>query len=91
MKNLPEVWEVEWVDSTGKNGWLRDGEARGLCPDIATTVGFLIEEDTERVVMSASTVHLPKEDFGHHVRFDSILSIPRCAIRKSKRIRKARG
>ena len=89
-KNLPEVWEVEWVDSTGKHGWIKGEEARELQPDESTTVGFLVAEDSERVVITPSTVHMPKEEFDHHARFDCVQAIPRCAVRKMRRIRTAR-
>ena len=90
-KNLPEVWEVEWVDSTVDRGWVKDKGARELEPDIITTVGFLTVDDTERIVISPSTVHMPESDYSFHVRFDSPTAIPKCAIRKTRRMRKARG
>lgn len=89
-RNLPEVWEVEWVDSTGTHGWDKDKAARELEPDVITTVGFLITEDKERIVTSPSTVHLPESDYSYHVRFDSPTAIPRVAIRKMRRVRKVR-
>ena len=90
-RNLPEVWEVEWVDSTGEHGWSKDKGARELREDVATTVGFLVTEDKERVVMTPSTIHMPEGEFGHHARFDCVQAIPRCAIRKMRRVRQARS
>jgi hypothetical protein len=90
MKNLPEVWEVEWVDSTSTHGWEKNGEARELQPDISTTVGFLVADDTKRIVISSSTVHMPESEYGNHARFNCPQAIPKCAIRKARRIRKAR-
>lgn len=89
-RNLPEVWEVEWVDSAGDHGWVKDETAVGEHADTVTTVGFLAADDTERIVIAPSTVHMPESEFPIHARFDCPTAIPKCAVRKARRIRKAR-
>ncbi len=90
MKNLPEVWEVEWTDSAGAHGWERDEAARELKAEVITSVGFRVAEDAERIVISPSTVHMPKSERGRSARFDCPTAIPKCAVIKMKRMRKAR-
>lgn len=89
-RNLPEVWEVEWEDTCGSHNWHRTEDARETMPDRVTTVGFVVNDRPDALLMTSSTVRLAKEDFERHSRFDCVLAIPKSAIRKSRRLRKAR-
>lgn len=90
-RNLPEVWEVEWVDSSVGHDWNKDDEARRTRPETITTVGFLVADDTERIVISSSTVHMSESEYGGHARFSCPEAIPKCAVRKARRLRKVRA
>lgn len=89
-RNLPEVWEVEWVDSSAGHGWNKNAEARQTQPDVITTVGFLLETDSKQVVICPSTVHMPESEYNNHARFECPAAIPKCAVRRMKRMRQAR-
>ena len=89
-RNLPEVWEVEWVDSTVTHGWGKTKDVDDEREDNITTVGFLVKDDEKRLVLTASSVHMPTEEYDRHTRFDCLQTIPKCAVRKMKRMRKAR-
>ena len=89
-RNLPSVVEVEWEDSTTSHGWNKSEEALGVKPDLATSVGFLIEETPKLVRLTGCTVHLAEKQFDRHSRFDCVMVIPRSAVRSMRQIRKAR-
>lgn len=91
-RNLPEVWEIEWVDSTISHGWQKDGEARGLTADTITNVGFVVEETDNEILVSPSTVHMTEDtaERDRHSRFECVTVIPKVAIRRRVMVRKAR-
>jgi hypothetical protein len=89
-RNLPEVWEVEWDDTCGSHNWHRSGDAEDTLPDRVTTVGFVVNDRPDALLVTSSTVQLKEEEFSRHSRFDCVLAIPKSAIRKTKRLRKAR-
>ena len=89
-RNLPRVVEVVWEDSTIQHGWNKSKEAFEVIPDLATTVGFLIEETPKLVRLCSSAVHIAKEEFDRHSRFDCVQVIPKSAVRSMRQIRKAR-
>lgn len=78
-KNLPyPVVRVEWVDSTGENGWqfvnqLEEGSLK------AVSVGFLISE-TKKSVTIASSFHAGCN------QVNAPMTIPKVAISKMSRL-----
>lgn len=89
-RNLPEVVEVVWEDSTTQHGWNKSEEALEVVPDFATSVGFLIEETPKLVRIAKSTVHVAEKDYERSSRFSCVTVIPRSAVRSMRRLRKAR-
>lgn len=89
-RNLPEVWEVEWEDTCGSHNWHKTEDARGTLPDRVTTVGFLVNDTSDALLLTSSTVQLKKEEFDRHSRFDCVLAIPKSAVRKSRRLQQER-
>lgn len=89
-RNLPEVWEVEWEDSATSHGWQKNKDIGEQVPDISTSVGFLVADDTQRIALCSSTVHMKEKEFDWHSRFDCITAIPKSAVRKARRLRKER-
>lgn len=89
-RHLPELWEVEWVDSSTNHGWAKDREAAEHGVAVITSVGFLIESGEDRIVLTKSTVHMLEIEREEDVRFDCCTAIPKVAVRKMTRLRKAR-
>ena len=89
-RNLPEVWEVEWEDSMASHGWQKDKDIAELVPDISTSVGFLLMNDSRCVTLCTSTIHMTEDERSSHSRFDCTTTIPKSAIRKMRRLKKER-
>lgn len=89
-RNLPEVWEVEWEDSSATHGWQKSLDVDDWLPDISTSVGFLIADDSRRVALCSSAVHMAEKEYDRHSRFDCVTAIPKSAVRKMRRLRKER-
>lgn len=90
-KNLPEVWEVRWEDSTCDHGWNKDKAARTTSTDTITSVGFLVNEDKDCIRMTGTAVAMPLDEVSWHSRFDCVTTIPRSAVRSMKRLKKAKS
>lgn len=70
-----KIARITWVDSAGQDGWVRESD-REVAPMRCLTVGLLIDETAEHVVV-ASTV---ADWGGPHAQVNSPLGIPRCSI-----------
>lgn len=70
-KTSHRVAYVRWVDSAGPDGWTFDPLPIAL---EVLTVGWVLAEDAQRVVLSASVAT------GDDGQYHSPIAIPRCAI-----------
>jgi len=69
-----DVVEVRWVDSCGfDSGWVNNDDLKSLKPKEITTVGHLVEESDDYVVIAPT--------IGDDQNFGS-LCIPKCSVLK---------
>jgi hypothetical protein len=49
---MTEIWEIEWLDSAGRDGWVDKDQGDDLlyCPCV--TVGYLIKVDERGIVIA---------------------------------------
>lgn len=50
---------IRWIDSTGLNGWQALETIQGLTPDPVISVGFVVAEDEDRIVITTSITERP--------------------------------
>ncbi len=72
------------------HGWNKDADAKDTECDMTTTVGFLVADKKDKVILCSSTVHMETSEFESHSRFDCVTAIPKSAVRKMRRLRKGR-
>lgn len=89
-RNLPEVVEIVWEDTMTQHGWNKHREALEVTTELATTVGFLVEDAADAIRVSASAMHIPEKEFARSSRFDCVTVIPKSAVRSMRQMRKAR-
>ena len=79
MRNLKEIRIIEWVDSSTSriNGWIAHRDYDPVKCISATTVGFIIYEDTNIITIA----HSISED-----EYLGEISIPKCSIIKIREI-----
>ncbi len=75
MKDFP-LWRVEWIDSTNRGGWQEAGKDLDLSKCI--TVGFLVKDNDERVVIASS--------IDDNDEIANLTAIPRQVVTKMERI-----
>lgn len=83
-KSLPREKEirpvrVEWVDSMGTAGWRDYSPADLRC----TSVGILVDQNDERVVIANSVAHANQGTGYYH----DVLEIPRAAVKRIRRLK----
>ena len=75
--------EVTWLDPHASGGWRApDDELDRAVPLTCTSVGYLLRQDEERLVLVQSSA----DDQGDELVADS-LAIPAAVIRKVRRLR----
>jgi hypothetical protein len=80
-RRRPEIRLVTWVDSASQTGWESDSEYRTLVPAVCVTVGFVMGETAEYLLLGLSL------DDG--TTMNGAISIPKVAIRRSTTLRKS--
>ena len=79
MKGRPKPHIVEWIDSCSGSQWTDIDRVRTWKATTVTSVGFLIEKTSEKVVLSLNY------DSPNNNVADSIV-IPRSAVKKIRRL-----
>mgnify|MGYP001595893977 CR=1 FL=1 len=79
----PRAVYVEWADAHSRNAWEHYRPHREMALRVRS-VAWLIHRDKKRIVLSHSM------DANKRPRFMDVLTIPRSAVRKIKRIRRLR-
>ena len=72
---------VTWVDSMGAGGWNDSEETRRAGPSTCRTVGWLVKDEPD-----AMTLALSKCDTESAAPWASLISIPRCSIKRVRRV-----
>jgi hypothetical protein len=70
---------VEWVDSSSRHCWTRLNERKGSELLRCRSVGWLVEETKEVLVLAP---HMSGEGQGVHVMGTGDMAIPRVAVRR---------
>lgn len=68
---------VDWVDSAGKGGWDDPKSHQNLSPYRCRSVGFLVRDDDQTVILAQSITH-PMEQY--EPRMADSIAIPKCAV-----------
>ena len=82
MKHKPNnILLIDWVDSCGETGW---GDTESLVCDVieCQTIGFYVAENERGI-----TLALNRADDDRVLAYDSIMTIPKVAITRIKRIK----
>lgn len=75
------IVEIRWQDTATAHGWHSGTDP--INPSMCRTVGYLIKEDDEAIVVVESMVEAePDDELQTLKRFGCSTSIPRSAIRK---------
>ena len=77
-KEKYKLYKIEWEDAASSGGWIELGEEK-LDPLIVTTVGFLIKETKDRLILAQSLTN------GH--RSADRIQIPKAWIKKKTHIK----
>ncbi len=81
-----KIVEVEWVDSSGRDGWQTE-EAAKIRPHKIYSVGYVVEEAEEFITLVESRTSL-NSDNDKVQTHGCALSIPKVAIKKTRILRK---
>ena len=73
------IYEVSWIDSMATHGWTNEYSK----PASITSVGYVIEDNEQGIVLTESINHVPDSR-----KYGCVTAIPRSAIRKTRVIRK---
>lgn len=72
---MPETVIIKWRDSVHRDGWHHPDDLRGWCGQVITTVGFLVSETDDDVVIAQSKGGVDGDPV-----FCNVMSIPRVCI-----------
>jgi len=76
------IEKVVWEDSFGLSpGWIEHEDAHGCCPITITSVGRLVTEQDDHIVLAGSWGHAPEAQMG------GVLAIPKSAIKRRRVVR----
>ncbi len=79
-ETFPKAYYVEWIDSAGQDeGWSNRIAVESWSPCKIATVGFLISESDDSITLAGS--------ISDNEKLDGVLVIPKCSIKKKKRVR----
>lgn len=81
----PEIVYLEWVDSGWRSGWMSREDAMDSKVYVCSTVGFMLTEDDNIVVVSQSIGKAGGTD-----DVQAMLSIPKVAITRRIQLRAER-
>ena len=79
----PKMLYVEWLDSAGTSGWIRDTEFPELEAVVCCTLGFIVKESKTSLVLALNYNTAPHTSG----RFGEAMSIPKVAILRRRVIR----
>lgn len=71
---------VEWVDSAGRSGWQTSKAAKESGVSLCRSVGWLIDENPKHICIAHS------HDIEDGGGICDSMSIPRCAIRRVRKL-----
>mgnify|MGYP001594112815 CR=1 FL=1 len=72
-----EIRYIEWTDSAGRAHWHDISAAKKLTPDSCKTIGFVLNETDDYIVVIQS--HTNREDEAEN-QADNALCIPKSAV-----------
>lgn len=77
---MPRLILVEWLDSRQPvPGWSRLDELESAEPCFCVSVGFLVRETKNELVLAPNVADLDDEEL---IQGSGIITIPRCSVRK---------
>ena len=78
----PDLVVVTWIDIASRADWMDQEEAEGCLPEVCVTVGWIVHEEKDRVILADSAT--ASGDWG------GTTVIPKSVIKKKKRIAQSR-
>ena len=75
---------IEWIDASNSGWWHTEEEALKHATDHISSVGWLVREDDEMLVLARDAC---KAKSPSHSRFGAVLAIPKSAIQKREVIK----
>jgi hypothetical protein len=80
MINKDKILLIEWVDSYKVNDWQAEDDCK-VCVALIRSVGFFVDEDKDGICLALS-----KSIKKGYCPYGDLISIPKVAIKKIKRI-----
>lgn len=82
-RRLPRVVQVRWQDAAGSDVWENYSDLRQQETALIETVGYVLREDENELVLGMNIAAAPKE----FKDFSMVMAIPRSAIRRLRRVK----
>ena len=86
MKDINEIWMIEWQDAHSQPGWLTTKETEDFIKEekcICVSIGFMLSETNDEIVLASRKLRWKEDgEKGKWDKWGDFQKIPKAWIRK---------